>query len=303
MVRSCQWSGSNASAWDVEVLEVQGDLPEDLKRAILDSRRRILFIEGDSNSLDLPLYHALFPDISVVPKGSCRDVERAVKGLRGSQDLHHVEAFGLIDRDDRDKEKVRQLAEGGVFALDVYSVESLYYCSTAIAAVACRQAESLGDNADEMNKKIELAKQQTLNALNEDGLAERMAAQRSEGLVHDRMLSQLPNWKSIKINTASTLDISVNSPYQAELTHFRELVEGRKLDELVARYPLRESRVFDAIAEVLRLKSRRIYEQTLVSRIRSDEALAQGLKQRLRPLSEALAAESAVSTSSLTTSP
>lgn len=300
VVRSCNWNGDQAAAWDIEIIEKNEDMPEDLKRAILGSRKRILFVEGDSDSsknLDFPLYSALFPNISVVTKGSCTEVQKAVSGLRESQNLHRVEAFGLIDRDNRDEEKVRQLAEGGVFALDVYSVESLYYCSAAIAAVACRQAESLGDDADEMNKKIELAKQKALNALNEDGLAERMAARRCEGLVHDRMLAQLPNWKSIKINTASTLDISVKSPYQAELTRFRELVEGRKLDEIVARYPLRESRAFDAIAEVLRLKSRRIYEQTLVSRIRSDEALAESLKQKLRPLSEALTAESTVDTS------
>ena len=99
--------------------------------------------------MDLPFYSALFPDISVVPKGSCIDVQRAVSGLRGSQGLHHVEAFGLIDRDDRDEEEVKPLADG-VFALDVYSVESLYYCSDAIAAVARRQAESLGRSADEM---------------------------------------------------------------------------------------------------------------------------------------------------------
>ena len=302
MVRSCNWNGDQAETWDVEVIEKNVDMPEDLKRAILGSRKRILFVEGDSNSsknLDFPLYSALFPNISVVTKGSCTDVQKAVSGLRESQNLHRVEAFGLIDRDNRDEEKVGQLTEGGVFALDVYSVESLYYCSAAIAAVACRQAESLGDDADEM---IELAKQEALDSLNEDGLAERMVARRCEGLVHDQMLSQLPNWKSIEANTASTLNVSVHSPYQAELTRFRELVEGEKLDDLVARYPLRKSRVFDAIAEVLRLKSRRIYEQTLVSRIRSDEALAESLKQKLGPLSEALTAESTVDTSSLTTS-
>ena len=303
MVRSCTWNGDQAKTWDVEILEKNVELPEDLKRAILGSRKRILFVEGDSNSsrnLDFPLYSALFPNISVVTKGSCTEVQKAVSGLRGSQNLHHVEAFGLIDRDNRNEEKVRQLAEGGVFALDVYSVESLYYCSSAIAAVACRQAESLGDNADEMNRRIELAKQRALDSLNEDGLAERMAAQRCEGLVHDRMLSQLPNWKSIKTNTASPLNISIDSPYQAEVAHFRELVQGGGLDELVARYPLRKSRVFGAIAEVLKLKSREIYEQTLVSRIRSDEALAESLKQKLGPLSEALTAESTVDTSSPT---
>ena len=68
-------------------------------------------MEGTTNSLDTPLYDALFPDLSVIPKGSCIDVQRAVSGLRGSQDLHHVEAFGLIDRDDRPDEEIDQLAE------------------------------------------------------------------------------------------------------------------------------------------------------------------------------------------------
>ena len=285
MVRSCRWNGDEAAAWEIELLEPNVDLPEDLKRAILGSRKRILFVEGESNSLDLPFYSALFPDISVVPKGNCIDVQRAVSGLRGSQEFHHVEAFGLIDRDDRDEEEVKPLADG-MFALDVYSVESLYYCSDAIAAVARRQAESLGRNADEM---IRSAKQKALDALNQDGLAERMAARRCEGRVRNEILRQIPDWKCIKAEPKK-IDISVDSPYQDELARFKELVEKEKLDDLFARYPLRESGVFGAIAEALELKDKKKYEQTLVSRIRGDEGLAQGLKQRIGPLSEVLIA-------------
>ena len=223
MVRSCKWSGDMATAWDVELLESNVGIPEDLKRAILGSRKRILFVEGDSNSLDLPLYHALFPGVSVVPKGSCIDVQKAVSGLRGSQGLHHVEAFGLIDRDDRDEEGVKQLAEGGVFVLDMYSVESLYYCSDAIAAVARRQAESLRRNADEM---IKSATEKALDVLNEDGLAERMAARRCERRVRDAILQLIPDWKCIKAKPK--FDISVDSPYQDELDRFNELVNEKK---------------------------------------------------------------------------
>ena len=274
MVRSCKWNGDKATAWDVELLEPNSDLPEDLKRSILGSRKRILFVEGDSNSLDLPLYSALFPDISVVPKESCSNVQRAVSGLRESQELHHIEAFGLIDRDGRDEEQVKQLAKGGVFALDMYSVESLYYCSDAIAAVARRQAESLGHdpdkrqaeslehNADEM---IELAEQKILETLHQDGLAERMAARRCERRVRDTILQQIPDWKCIKAKPK--FDISVDSPYQDELDCFNELVSKKRLDDLVARYPLRESGAFEAIAGALELKSKKTYEQTLVSRI------------------------------------
>ena len=43
MVRSCRWQGSKADSWDVDLLEPNTDLPEDLKRAVLD-------LEGESSS-------------------------------------------------------------------------------------------------------------------------------------------------------------------------------------------------------------------------------------------------------------
>ena len=52
MVRSCVWNGSQASGWDANLLKQDTDLPEDLKRAILGSRRKILFVEGEAQSLD-----------------------------------------------------------------------------------------------------------------------------------------------------------------------------------------------------------------------------------------------------------
>ncbi len=101
MVRSCEWKGDTANAWDVEILEANSNLPEELRRDILGARRIILFVEGTPNGLDLPLYAALFPGLSVVPKGSCSDVQRAVKGLRSAQDLHHVSVIktnGTVER-------------------------------------------------------------------------------------------------------------------------------------------------------------------------------------------------------------
>ena len=128
LVRSCKWEGNRARGWDIDLLQANYQLPEELRLAILGSRRKVLFFEGTGTSLDLPIYDALFPDISVAATGTSTDVQRAVEGMRGSQDLHHVEAYGLIDSDGRSPETVNALSERGVFALDVYSVESLYYC-------------------------------------------------------------------------------------------------------------------------------------------------------------------------------
>ena len=80
--------------------------------------------------------------------GSCEEVQKAVLGLREVQEIDNVEAFGLIDRDNRTDENIEKLAEKDILALKVYSVEALYYCSDAVDAVARQQADSMGIDAN-----------------------------------------------------------------------------------------------------------------------------------------------------------
>ena len=289
LVRSCKWEGNRARGWDIDLLQANYQLPEELRLAILGSRRKVLFFEGTGTSLDLPIYDALFPDISVAATGTSTDVQRAVEGMRGSQDLHHVEAYGLIDSDGRSPEAVNALSEHGVFALDVYSVESLYYCLDSIDAVARWQAQSLGRDPDTLRDS---ALQAAFNALGESGLAERMAARRCEHLVRDQITSQSPDWKTIRDQALSGFQISLKSPFQDELRRFRELSEAGAFDQLVARYPLRDSRVFNAIASSLEFSKRDLYEQTLIARIQSDAVLGEKLRNRIGPLSLALGVQS-----------
>ena len=283
ILRSCQWSGNQCTAWDAEVLEPNSQLPEELKRAILGSRKRILFVEGEfSGSLDLPLYAALFPGLSVVPKGSYKDVQKAVLGLRGSQGIHDVEAFGLIDRDNRMDEEVEKLAESGIFALEVYSAEALYYCSDSIVAVAHQQAKLYGEDG---SKLIESAKQEAIEVLKEH--AERMAARRCERQVEEA-LSKIPSWKSIMDNPTEPICVSIDSPYPDELNCFRKFVEEGELDQLIARYPVRESCAFATIAEALKCRHKNDYERMVLVQIQRDNELAEKLKKRIGPLSSRL---------------
>ncbi len=289
ILRSCDSSEGPPRAWEAEVLQSGAELPENLKRDILGARRRILFVEGTSNSRDLPMYAALFPELSVIPKGSCNEVIRAVNGLRNSQDHHHVEAFGLIDRDDREPDAIQTLAQSGVFALDVCSVESLYYCSDALEAVAHRQAGSLGVDSQMM---FATATQNALEAMAaEEDLSERMAARRSERLVHDRFMAHLPNREEIRARGEQlTLSEPIENPYRDELGRFEGLVKAGDLDSLIARYPLRESGVFRRIAAALRCRNQADYERIVVARIHEDADLTRKLKDRIKPLSEILEA-------------
>ena len=285
MLRSCQW-GNSGVAWDAEILKSNAQLPEELKRAILGSRKRILFVEGDSdNSLDFPLYTALFPDISVIPKGGCEEVQKAVLGLRESSDIHDVEAFGLIDRDNRKDEDVKRLEGKGVFALEVYSVEALYYCSDAIAAVAYEQARLRGE--EDGTQLIESAKKESIKVLKDH--AEEMTAKRCQQQIQELILSKIPNWESIKDNSIQSFCIPIDSQfYSKELAHFNKLAAEENLDKLIARYPVRQSCALETIARSLVCKNRTDYESIVINLIRRDNELAEKLKKRIGPLSEKL---------------
>ena len=118
ILRSCLWNGNQPGAWNAEVLESGADLPEDLKRDVLGARRRILFVEGESNSLDLPLYGGLFSDLSVIPMGAAR-VMRAVKALSGSYEHHQVRHCVLMTETTVPRIRSTNSPKGNVFALDV----------------------------------------------------------------------------------------------------------------------------------------------------------------------------------------
>ena len=286
MLRSCQWRGSQCVAWDADVLEPNTELPEELKLAILGSRKKILFVEGQPGGPDFLLYTVLFPELSVVPQESCEEVQKAVLGWRGSQGIHpvHVEIFGLIDRDNRTEEDVEELAEKGVFALEVYSVEALYYCSDAIAAVAKQQAELRNEDENEL---IESARHKAVEVL--EGHAEEMAARLCERQIQNLAMSNVLDWKAIKDNPPQSISIPIDSQfYSEELNRFNKLIEEEDLDQLVARYPVHKSCALTTIAKALKCRDKNDYQQIVLAQLQKDGQLICKLKGRIDLLAETL---------------
>ena len=283
MVRSCQWNGTTVEAWDVDFLPKESVLPEELRRAILGARQGILFVEGTENSLDVSLYCTLFSEISIVALGSCAEVIRTVTGLRDCMSLHHVHAIGLVDKDDRTDIDRQSLSEKGIFTVDVCSVESLYFCSDALSAVARRQAESLGCDANSMIREA----QQVAIANLQPCVMHQMAARRCERQIRSTIVTQIPGWKELgSMSDDLAVTVCVGSIYQRELERLREYIGRDDYDSIVARYPLKQSRVLSDVAKCLRCRSKHDYEQMVVARIKEDPILAQQLRSRMRQLSE-----------------
>ena len=284
LVRSCEWKNNTPVAWNIELLEGDSEVPENLKREILGSRKNILFVEGDEDSLDVMIYSALFSQISVYSKGNCIEVERAVTGLRSSQVFHHIDAFGIIDRDDREPAAVKDLAEKGVFALDACSVEALYYCSEAIDSVADRQAVALGFEKADL---IQEAKSESLKLLGQDEVKLRMSARRCEQKVRNEILSLLPSWKEIRngtVNSVSSQNIDTKTLLKNEIEVYNGYLLKKDYDSLICRYPIKSSGVMGRVSSSLHCQNRRDYERMVISRIKSDESFRRSLTLRMGSL-------------------
>jgi len=97
----------DGSSWDWELIEDSDDLPDDLLIEVLGSRKPVVFVEGLNGSHDVSLYREMLTGFLVIPRGGCDQVIQAVRALRSNNQLHHLQVYGLVDRDRRTSAEVR----------------------------------------------------------------------------------------------------------------------------------------------------------------------------------------------------
>jgi hypothetical protein len=266
LVRSCHYSGRNVQSWTADMIEPGVQIDEGLKRDVLGSRRRMVFVEGAAQSLDAPLYSLLYPQVSVVPKESCRDVEYAVRGLREAKDIHWVAAWGIVDNDRRTSDDVSRLRAAGVWALAHYSVESLYYHPSIVAKIAARQVELTGGDvaalqAAAINGAVQAAKDKREHLVVS---AVVRSARRS-------ILGSLPSKKDVEASPTINVQVDVMALRSAEEVRFDGLVGASDWDGLLTHYPLRESQAFDRIVNGLKFKDRATYQGAVLKLLQDDD--------------------------------
>lgn len=122
-----QYDGTD---WVYDTIESTefSELPEELLYEIIGTRQKIVFVEGEKDSYDYPLYQEIYRDkgYHVIPCGGCQEVVRLVKAKKVYQKLNSIEVYGIVDRDFRTEQEIEALQKDGVFCLDVAEVENLF---------------------------------------------------------------------------------------------------------------------------------------------------------------------------------
>lgn len=110
-------------------------IPEALLMKLLGSRKKILFCEGKEKSLDRQIFEILFPDYTITPLASCKDVINYTKAFNKIRN-RYAEAYGIIDRDFRVNEQLDKLKTENVFSYDVAEIENLFLLEDFIIGFA-----------------------------------------------------------------------------------------------------------------------------------------------------------------------
>lgn len=263
----------DGSSWDwEEVPEIEG-LPENLLIEILGSRKPVVFVEGENGSYDVSLYHAVLSDFLVMPCGSCSQVIQTVKALRSSNKLHHMEVFGIIDRDRRIEAEIHSLMEVGIYTLNVAEVENLFCVPEIISLVSKRLVRNTEDDIRSVEDFVigkissELENQISMRVVSEIKFKLNCFNEKAKGVQGlKQALEEL------------TLSINIDDLYDESLSLFKQAIEGR--DYLLALMLYNRKSLSSQVSKHLGLSNGQLAE--LVVRIANSDGSSE-VKNALRP--------------------
>lgn len=111
--------------WDLQELP-SSCIPDELLLRLLGSRKTILFCEGKNiNSIDRQVYEIIFPDFSVMPVNTCKDVIDFTKAYNKIPGLN-CNAIGIVDTDYRLEEEIASLQSANIYATPFSEIENLF---------------------------------------------------------------------------------------------------------------------------------------------------------------------------------
>ncbi len=128
---------AESTAWDYSIIPSDSGLSDDIYLAVMGSRKPVIFIEGDdTHSIDSKLYPLIFPNHTIKALGSCNKVIEAVRTFNDLSSFHHLDSYGIVDRDRRDAGEVQYLNRKRILVPGVAEVENLLMIEDVIKAVA-----------------------------------------------------------------------------------------------------------------------------------------------------------------------
>mgnify|MGYP003365262457 CR=1 FL=1 len=265
LVKSCEYTDDVATSWKTEIITDPSSIPDHIKRDIIGAKDKVIFIEGINTSLDIGLYKSIFPDVSLIPKEGCEDVAISVRGIRKNDKLGWVNAFGLVDNDNKKAEEIGSLKKDFIFTLKYHSIESIFYHPVMIEFFI----KKYGDFFEVDNSIMGEIKQDVLGVLSDDSKKRDLCSLAVNKSVRWMFNQLMPNHRGGFEN--KDVPINAGDIYNNELSIYENALGRKDVNFMIERYSIRRTGVIDKIIRRLNCSNRAFYETKIMALVRDDQ--------------------------------
>ena len=272
--------------WTIEIVPENTGFDENLATLILGSRRPILFVEGQHNSLDSAIYRCCFPEWTVIPRGSCENVIHSVVTMRNNQSLTRVTCSGIVDADGYDADEAVYLKNLGVAILSVSEIENIIL----LPAVSQTIAESEGHVGSDLAASLAALRADIFSTLQSgaaiDAVVVRYCRRRIDRMLKKIDLSNANNVADIASEYAQkTVVLDINLIANDAKRHIETAIQNKDLPMLLTIYD--NKGLMSLAAKHLKKSRMQDFESWLTRVLRNNKvpALTEALRQSLPTIS------------------
>ena len=155
-----------------------------------------------------------------------------------------------------------------------------YYTRPMLRRLAETQAPILGRDSDELLTSV---RHRALAALSEPATLDHLAGLVAEARIRRRLNEAAPTLDQVASGEDS-LDIQIDNPFKAARQQLEQLVADQDLDNIVERYPIRNTPLRKRVATELGFREIRHLENAARRQLTTDEELLAALRQLAGPL-------------------
>lgn len=214
--------------WQWEFVPDSDAFPESLLLELLGNRRTIVFVEGEKGGKDHSIYQSIFRSYHIIPRNGCQKVIDSVKAMKLNSSFHHVDVYGIIDRDYRTQEEIMGLKAIGVHTIEVAEIENILLNESTLKIVA----ENQHLDPDETVKKATIIAKDMLNQDIERQISLRTC------MTVENLLYQINNkaigLDAIKATVNDTVStINIDKLFEENTSLYNHLLSSGDLDEIL----------------------------------------------------------------------
>ena len=275
-VRSCDIA---AETWDYEIVHPHETLSEQLILSIIGSRKSVLFVEGDdTHSIDYKLYSLIFPEYTVKPMGSCNKVIETVRSFNDIQSFHHLDSYGIVDRDRRNDQEVKYLRNKKILVPNVAEIENILMLEGVIRAVARRR----GKNDIQVFQKVRanVVRMFKYDLRQQALLHTRHFVKRRIEMVVDR---RFKNIGEMETHILDLLDeIKPRAVYEQHCRDFNDYVHGSSYNDILRVYNQKAMLIDSEIAPLCGFTKKEDYIKAVLSILRTNKKEAAEIRKTIK---------------------